>query len=324
MPPPISIHGRRLQLMSNGLSVDGRMLGAGPTAMGRGKTIYVDSAVAGSDGSSPASALATLDEAFAKCTANQGDVIIVMPNHAETITGAGGITHDVAGVSVIGLGNYNQRPRFLMDAGTAVTYLVSAADAFISGLEFASGHSNVVTCFNVTGVGCWIDDCKFRNNTTNEDFLTCIKATGADASANGLKVTRCDWYTIDTDDSAMISFVGSAADVIIGGSPEMGNRMLSSSATAAQLITCATGKLLTNADIGYNRCINAMTSGELFISNDGTTNTGFIHNNFSGHADVTGAHDPGWTTGGWRLFNNLSASVDTLQGVVVPAADVDL
>ena len=32
----------------------------------------------------------------------------------------------------------------------------------------------------------------------------------------------------------------------------------------------------------------------------------------------------GWTSGGWRLFNNLSTSVDTLQGLLIPAADVDL
>lgn len=319
-----SIFGRRLGLTPNGLMVDGRMIGAGPLGLGRGKTIYVDSQVGGSDGSSPLTALATLDSAFDKCTANQGDVIVVMPNHAETITGAGGITHDIAGVSVIGLGNYNQRPRFLMDAGTTVTYLISAADAYVSGLEFASGHSNVVTCFNVTGVGAWIDDCKFRNNTTNEDFLSCIKATGADASANGLKVTRCDWYTTDTDDGPMIVFAGSTADVVIGGSAQDANRMLTSSSTAAQLVSVATGKILTNADIGYNRCINAMTSGELFISNDGTTNTGFVHNNFVGHADVTGAHDAGWDGGGFRLFNNLSSSVDNLQGFPFPAIDVNL
>jgi hypothetical protein len=318
--PFVSIHGRRLGLVPNGLMVDGRFLGgSGPTGLGRGKTIYVDSAVAGSDGSSPATALATLDSAFDKATANQGDVIVVMPNHAETITGAGGITHDIAGVSVVGLGTYNQRPRFLMDAGTTVTYLISAADAYVSNLEFASGHSNVATCFNVTAVGAHINSCKFGNNTTNEDFLVCITASGADASANGLTVSNCEWYTTDTDDDQLISFIGSAADVKV-----INNRMLTSATATAQLIICAAGKLLTNAEIGWNICSNLMTAGELFISNDGTTNTGFVHNNYAGHADVTGAHDPGWTTGGWRLFNNLSVSVDTLQGVLVPAADVDL
>ncbi len=319
-----SIVGNRFGLGPNGPIYEGRILGSWPVGLGRGKTIYVDSAVAGSDGSSPNTALATLDAAFAKCTANQGDTIVVMPNHAETITGAAGIAHDVAGVSVIGLGRYNQRPRFLMDGGTTVTYAISAADAVVSGLEFASGHSNVATCFDVTAVGALIDNIKFRNNTTNEDFLTCIKATGADASASGLEVTRCDWYTTDTDDAAMITFVGSAADVRVGGTPESGNRMITSSATAAQMITVATGKLLTNADIGWNKLVNAMTTGELFISNDGTTNTGIVHNNYVGHADVTGTHDAGWEGGGWRLFNNLSVSTDALSGFPLPAIDVNL
>ena len=323
--PYVSVHGRAFGYGPNGVYVYGRLAGGStPTGIARGNTIYVDSAVGGSDGTSPLTALATLDAAFAKCTANQGDTIVVMPNHAETITGAAGIAHDVAGVSVIGLGRYNQRPRFLMDGGTAVTYAISAADAVVCGLEFASGHSNVVTCFDVTAVGAHIDDCKFRNNTTNEDFLTCIKCTGADASANGLLVTRCDWYTTDTDDAAMITFVGSAADVRVGGTPEMGNRMITSSATAAQMISVATGKLLTNADIGWNKLVNAMTAGELFISNDGTTNTGIIHNNYVGHADVTGAHDPGWDGGGFRLFGNLSTSVDNLQGLAIPTTDVNL
>lgn len=283
-----------------------------------GNVFWVNSATGGNRGTRD-KPFSTLDAAFSDCTANQGDIIFVMPNHAETITGAGGITHDVAGVSVIGLGNYNQRPRFLMDAGTSVSYLISAADAVVSNLDFASGHSNVATCFDVTAVGAHIDSCKFGNNTTNEDFVLCIKASGADASANGLKVTNCEWYTIDTDDSAMISFVGSAADIRI-----MYNLMITSSATAAQLVTSATGKILTNTEIGWNRLVNAMSAGELFISNDGTTNTGIIHNNYVGHADTSGAHDPGWDGGGWRLFGNLSTSVDNLQGLTIPTTDVNL
>jgi hypothetical protein len=284
-----------------------------------GRTIYVNSAASASgDGSTPSQAITTLNAAFARCTANQGDRIIVMPNHAETITGAGGITHSVAGVSVIGLGRGNQRPRFLMDAGTTVTYLISGADAYVSNLEFASGHSNVVTCFNVTGVNAHIDRCKFGNNTTNEDFLVCITASGADNTADGLKVTNCEWYTTDTDDDQMISFVGSAAGVRI-----IGNRMITSATATAQLVISATGKILTNTEIGWNVCLNLMTANELFISNDGTTNTGVIHNNYSGHADTTTTHDNGWSGGGWRLYGNLSASTDAVSGVVLPAIDVD-
>jgi hypothetical protein len=103
------------------------------------------------------------------------------------------------------------------------------------------------------------------------------------------------------------------------------NNFVNTAATSnAQMISVATGKLLTDADIGWNRLVNLMTANELFISNDGTTNTGVIHNNYVGHADVTGTHDAGWDAGGFRLFNNLSVSVDNLSGFPLPAVDVNL
>ena len=324
----LSVHGKNFLRHSRMplLRINGTEIGATPFPV-RGRRLYVDSAygAAGGAGESIYSPLSTLQAAIDRLDSlgsqedNTGATIVVMPNHAETVTGASGLTFDVPGLSVIGLGNYNQRPRFLMDGGTTVTGVISAADVTLSNLEFASGHSNVATCLGVTGVGARLDRLKFGNNTTNEDFLVCITATGADNTADGLEVTDCEWNTVDTDDDQMISFIGSAKDVRI-----MRNRMMSLSTATAQLIISATGKILTNAEIGWNIHQNRMTQDELFISNDGTTNTGFVHNNYCGHADVTGAHDPGWTTGGWRLFNNLSVSVDTLQGVVVPAADVDL
>lgn len=314
-----SLYGQHVGYSNGQLLVDSRPVGSLPSSLG-GSTFYVDSAIDGTDGRSPKTAFGTLDEAFAKCTANKGDIIYVMPNHSETITGAGGITHDVAGVSVIAVSTtYNQRPRFLMDAGTTVTYLISAADAYVSGLEFASGHSNVVTCFDVTAVGAHINDCKFRNNTTNEDFLTCIKASGATTTGNGLKVTNCNWYTTDTDDAAFVTIVDDLVDLVVAG-----NWVVTSSATAAQMVSVAAGQLITNAEISWNYLKNAMTTGELFFSNDGTTNTGIAHNNYVQHLDVTGAHDNGLTSSGLALFNNLSTSSIALSGFVLPAIDVDL
>jgi hypothetical protein len=313
-----SLRGRKFGFTENSVLLNGRPVGMPFYSVG-GKTIFVNSAIGGSDGESPDTALGTLDAAFAKCTANKGDVIVVMPNHAETITGAGGITHDVAGVSVIGLGTYNQRPRFLMDAGTTVTYLISAADAYVTGLEFASGHSNVVTCFDVTAVGAHIDNCKFRNNTTNEDFLTCIKASGATLTGNGLQVTNCNWYTTDTDDAAFITISDDLLDLVVDN-----NWVVTSSATAAQMVSVAAGQLLTNARISNNFLKNAMTAGELFFSNDGSTNTGIAYNNYVQHLDTTTTHDNGLTSSGLALFNNYSTSSIALSGFILPAIDVDL
>src|SRR6266508_1487466 len=92
--------------------------GSTPTGYGRGQTIFVDSNVAGSDGSSPSEALATIDAAINKCVANQGDVIVCLPGHSETITAAGAIACDVAGITVVGLGSGPQRATVLFGAAT--------------------------------------------------------------------------------------------------------------------------------------------------------------------------------------------------------------
>lgn len=283
--------------------------------------LFVNSATGsnGNEGTSAEWPLATLDFAFSKCVADRGYVIVVMPNHSETITGAAGIAHDVAGVSVIGIEHAGRRPRFLMDGGTAVTYAITAADAYVSGLRFISGHSNVVACITTTAARTRIDNCRFSNNTTNEDFLTCIKATSTtDNASDGLEVTNCRWVTSDADDLEFIEINATLNEVVV-----MNNTMITAG-TASPLVLVAAGKLLTNSEIGWNKVVNLMTANELFISNNGTTNTGIIHNNYVGHADVTGAHDPGWDGGGFRLFNNLSVSVDNLSGLVLPAADVNL
>jgi len=51
----------------------------------------VDSGVDSTDGRSPKTAFGTIDEAVNKCTACNGDKIVVMAGHAETISGATGI-----------------------------------------------------------------------------------------------------------------------------------------------------------------------------------------------------------------------------------------
>jgi hypothetical protein len=319
--PFISIHGRRLGLAPYGLVMDGRVIGGStPTGLGRGKTWYVDSAVDGTDGSSPDTAFGTLDEAFAKCTASQGDVIVVMPNHAETITGAGGIAHDVAGVSVIGLGVGDQRPRFLMDGAATVTYLVSAADAYLENLVFAAGHADIVTCIGVTATGLTVKNCEFVDNVANENFLSAISATGAANSANGLTVEDCFFYSAD---AATLGFIMITDDIV--GLKVMRNVVVSEGTGLATLITCATGKDMRGTRVMWNFLSSKATSGNLFISNDTASpnNSGIIAHNRCRHADVTGGHTMG-AVGGCGFFDNLSASTDAVSGFVLPAIDENL
>jgi hypothetical protein len=60
----------------------------------------------------------TIDYAIGQCTAGRGDVIFVKPGHAETISAAGSIACDVAGVAIVGLGVGNARPTITIDTSS--------------------------------------------------------------------------------------------------------------------------------------------------------------------------------------------------------------
>jgi len=262
---------------------------------------------------------ATLDYAIGRCTANNGDVIFVAPNHAETITGAGGITADVAGITIIGLGTYNQRPRFLMDGAATVTFVVSADDVTVQNCVFASGHADVVRCFNITAKGCTLIDVEFADHTTDENWLTPVDASSTtDNNADGLKVIGCRWVSPDAGCLNMIELNADVADLVA-----VDNFVCVEGGTNSAFLKCATGKDVTTCFIAWNFIVNGMTANDLFIDNDTTANTGIVAHNRAGHHDVTGAHSL-IDCDGVRLFDNLSNSTDTTSGFVLPAIDVDL
>ena len=90
-------------------------------AVGRGRVFYVDSnnGASTNSGRTPYAALSSVNEAVEKCEANRGDIIYLLPGHAETISSASGCVIDVAGVSVIGLGQGEDRPTFTLSAAAS-------------------------------------------------------------------------------------------------------------------------------------------------------------------------------------------------------------
>src|SRR3990167_3778436 len=272
----------------------------------------------GNDGSLEAPVL-TVTAAVALCTANQGDEIHVLQNHAETITGVSGLTIDKAGISIIGHGTYNQRPRLLMDGGTTVTALVSAADVYIDNIEMASGHLLVATGFDVTGKGFWANRIHFTDNTTAENWGSPFKATGAANTADGLTITNCRWTPLVATVNALefVEITDDIRDLTIDGN------FIVHEGTASPLVLQAGTKVMHTAQITNNYLSHKMTTGDLVIDNGGATNSGVVAYNLFGHANVGGAHEIGAATG-MRFFENKSVSTAVLSGFLLPAADVGL
>lgn len=149
-----------------------------------GSQFFVDSGGTGAsnsnDGLSWGSALATLDAAIAKCTANSGDIIWVAPGHTETYSTTGTkLTVDVAGVTIIGLGTGGSRPTFNF-GHTGATWAISSASSFIQNLLLATTVDLVTTFCTISGADCTLVDIETRDTTDKEAVDTFITTATAD------------------------------------------------------------------------------------------------------------------------------------------------
>lgn len=155
-----------------------------------GSIWFVDDS--GTDGSgygrNPSAPLATIDYAVGLCTSGAGDIIYVMPGHAETLTTA--ITVDVAGVSIIGLGHGHSRPT-ITGNGTIDAMTVTAADVRIENLIFAAPSTDAQTAdINIAGARCSIINTIHHGSTTakNKVDIITITATAHDAYLEGVRI----------------------------------------------------------------------------------------------------------------------------------------
>jgi hypothetical protein len=194
-------------------------------ARGLGDVYYVDSNN-GNDaqsGKSPEQSVATLDYAIGLCTANQGDVIYVLPGHAETVSEASGVDADVEGISIIGLGDGADRPTFTFSAVDA-TMTIAAASVVVKNLLIKPSIDAVVSPIVVSAAGCSIDveiqdatyeiecECGILTTADADNLTVNLKYRGfiaGDACLNAMRLVGVDTARVYVD------FYGVAATAIV-------------------------------------------------------------------------------------------------------------
>jgi len=169
-------------VMSRGVPAEAGGLG---TFSPFGNIYFVDSghaaASADNSGKKPSAPLLTIDQAINKCTASQGDVIIVAAGHAETgVANATTIIPDVAGISIIGLGRGADRPTITF-SNAAGNIPISAASIKLKNLLFTvSGTTDVTAGITVTGADCVLEDVELRDGGAAAQFAAgVVLGTGA-------------------------------------------------------------------------------------------------------------------------------------------------
>lgn len=158
------------------------LIGSGPV-LTTGNVFFVDSGIGsnGNNGLSPEQPFATIDYAIGRCTADNGDVIIVAAGHAETVSTV--ITCDIADVTIIGVGNGKNRPALTgAIVGDAIT--VTADDVTIANLYFPASSAAVTARINVAAANCVIKDCLFLCGANDLESIT-LTASAVNCTIEG-------------------------------------------------------------------------------------------------------------------------------------------
>jgi len=150
--------------------------------MTTGSVFFVSSVrtgMKGNDGSKPTKAFATLDEATNACTANKNDIVYIMPNHAETISGATTWVPDVAGVQYIGIGLGADAPELTFSA-TGSRIPISGGNNMFRNIRFISSVSAVVMGVDVLASHVAFENCTWDFDESGDDFLIMLECDSFD------------------------------------------------------------------------------------------------------------------------------------------------
>lgn len=304
-----------LTAFPNGISSFGvPVIGAGQIPTTTGSYWFVSSG-AGSDsndGKTPSSAFATLDYAIGKCTADLGDVIVLMPGHAETISSATSVICDVAGVTIVGLGYGNARPTFSFSAvGSYIP--ISAANVTIQNIITKPSVDEVVKLFYITGAGVTLDTVDYQSVSTYSTLQFVLTTNAADQ----LTIKNCYHYQLTAGGSAQkwIQLVGTDSTRI------WNNRFNIVAAYANTGSICISGSTaVIDCDVRYNDIVWGGATITKIIEMV-TTSTGIIaHNYCLGGAAVLLAAA---ITGDKCMItdNYVTNTVGTASGALAPAVD---
>jgi hypothetical protein len=223
-------------------------------------------------GRSPEAPFATIDYAVAFCTANKNDIIYVMPGHNEGITAAAAIDFDIAGITVIGLGDGSLKPTIDFDA-QAASVAIGADNVVLKNLRFRVSANAVTVGLQIEAAAdsYILDGCEFGWAETATDEFTiaveilagcndgliqnCLFNAGAQAAVHAIKLTGASDNIIIRNNR----FLGNHSTAMVGGITTLSTNLLieknlfyqGATEPAIELLTGTTGIIRDN-DIKTN------------------------------------------------------------------------
>ena len=251
---------------------------------------------------------ATIDFAVGQCTASQGDTIIVLPGHVETVSAAGILDLDVAGINIIGIGNGSLQPKIDFTASASADVDVDAANITMENFQFEASFADVAAAVDVNAQNFTLRKCRFLEPPTDENFLICVLGATSTTSS-GLTVEDCEFRTVDAANTHGVSLTTGTPDRVI----IRRNLFLGVFETGAILGAGAATQLavydnfINNTSADADECIS--------LAGTGVVCRNIVGNNLAGNATTNITCGTTMT-----MAENYSTDKGDVQGVLDPIA----
>lgn len=274
--------------------------------------IFWVSSVTGStsnSGYTPQDPLATIDAAIGLCTASNGDVIKVLPGHAENITAATSINCDVAGITIEGIGEGAMKPTISTTAA-AGSVTIGAANVTIKNLRFvANFETGTTTAITVaaTGDGFIMDGCDFRDTSATFEFLIHVSVA---TTVTDMVIKNCTFITAAGSMTNSILFAGTSINCVVDGCYFFVD---SSDDVIDHLTAASVNFVVKNCTI-----INQDTDAAGYCLRYKSDGTGVAANNFLAYNKVDA--EVGVGAAAWWFQNFATNTIGSSSGVLDPAA----
>ncbi len=237
---------------------------------------------------------ADIDYAIGRCTANRGDLIMVKPGHAETLSAVGAIAADIAGVGIVGLGTGAKAPTLTVTLATAGVINISVANTSWVNIRFVMGVADAEPISMGAGAdGTSFESCVFTDTSTVLNFLNFITMT------SGCDNTSFNACYFDGKSASNDSFILMSTNH---------DRFYFSNCHMQSDIaqTSVVGLIKTTGDVSNcwikDSLFRSNIDGAIFIDFDGTACSGGITNCYFSSINTAGATSEGIDFTGGHVF----------------------
>ena len=251
-----------------------------------GNVYWVDSNGGGGSRGTFTNPVATLLEAHALVTDNNGDIIVIKPGHAESPTAT--VAYTASGFAIIGLGFGDNRPTFTNATAAGANdfiFTFSGDDVVVYNIKWAEAASTgtAVTVFQVDGDNFHIENCyiemgekttRFLDHlTTGKQGLSVINNTIVGTAAGpdvGICIKKTHLYATITGNKwllAQSAGIDTGCVIFVSGTTKAGSHIIDGDIVVGMADTIP---YLTQTDVQDNSlCMNLRVMGV-----DATDNVG--------------------------------------------------